>query len=161
MLKAVAGGIGAVATAVLAFKTGKAIASSIGKVTSAIQNIGKVMSANALLAIASAITAIVVAIEAYNDYKWNNSSLRKELDKTQELTDKWKSLSDEMSSKMDELNDTQLDMKVNFDNVDKLKERLQEIISDGTIDEDEKGEYKTIVDLLSEKSTVLTSSGIL
>ena len=151
VLKAVAGGIGAVATAVLAFKTGKAIASSIGKVTSAIQNIGKVMSANALLAIASAITAIVVAIEAYNDYKWNNSSLRKELDKTQELTDKWKSLSDEMSSKMDELNDTQLDMKVNFDNVDKLKERLQEIISDGTIDEDEKGEYKTIVDLLSEK----------
>lgn len=76
MLKAVAGGIGAVATAVITFKTGKAIASGISEVTSAVKNISSVISANPLLVIASAITGIVLAVQAYNDCRWSNSEAK-------------------------------------------------------------------------------------
>lgn len=76
VLKAVAGGIGAVATAVITFKTGKAIASGISEVTSAVKNISSVISANPLLVIASAITGIVLAVQAYNDCRWSNSEAK-------------------------------------------------------------------------------------
>lgn len=150
-LYAIAGGIAAVATAVVAFKAGQAIANGISKVKNAIKLFTTTISANPLLAIASAISGIVIAAKSYAEIEWSNSSLKKEVDKTAELADEWGDLADEMSTKIDEINDTELTMKVDFENVDKMKDRLKEIIDDGTIDENEEGDYKTIVDLLGEK----------
>lgn len=104
-----------------------------------------------ITAIAAAIGGVIAAMQTYSNEKWENSSLKKEIDKTNKLTDEWNELADEMSTKIEEINDTELSMKVDFENVDKMKKRLQEIIDDGTIDDSEKGEYKTIVDLLKEK----------
>lgn len=150
-LYAIAGGITAVGTAVVIFKTGSAIAAGIAKVKNAIKLFITTISAHPLLAIAGAITGIATAAATYNEIEWNNSSLKKELDKIVEQTDRWNNLTYEMSATIDEINESEITMKVDFENVQKMKDKLQEIINDGTIDESEKGEYKTIVDLLSEK----------
>ena len=150
-LYAIAGGIAAVGAAIVVFKAGTAIANGITKIRKAMELFITTVAAHPILAIAGAVTALIAGIETYNELKWENSSLKKELKKTAELTEQWNELGDEMSATIDEINDTELTMKVDFENVDKMKNRLQEIIEDGTIDESEKGEYKTIVDLLSEK----------
>lgn len=151
----VAGAIAAIITALKGFEIYKKIKSAVENIKKNFDKLYDIVLAHpyaaAFMAIATAITAIVSAIKAYNQEKWNDSSLKKQLDKTQKLADEWQNLSDEMSNKIDEINDTELDLKVDFGNVDKLKKRLHEIIEDGTIDENEKGEYQTIVDLMSEK----------
>lgn len=155
VITGIAAAIGTVVAAIKGFKVYKEFKSAIENIKKSFSALKTVITAHpyaaAFMAIATAVTAVVSAIKVYNQEKWGNSSLKNELDKTQELTDKWQTLSDEMSSKIKEINDTKLDLQVNFDTVDKLKDRLEEIIADGTIDESEKGEYTTIVDLLSEK----------
>ena len=107
--------------------------------------------ANVISAVITGVLTLVNAVKTYNETKWENSSLKEEINKINEYTDSFNELSDEMQSKIDEINNTELSMKVDFANIETMKERLQEIIEDGTIDESEKGEYQTIVDLLSEK----------
>lgn len=155
VITGIAAAIGTVVAAIKGFKVYKEFKSAIENIKKSLSALKTAITAHpyaaAFMAIATAVTAVVSAIKVYNQEKWSNSSLKNELDKTQELTDKWQTLSDEMSSKINEINDTKLDLQVDFDTVDKLKDRLEEIIADGTIDESEKGEYTTIVDLLSEK----------
>lgn len=155
VITGIAAAIGTVVAAIKGFKVYKELKSAIENIKKSFSALRDAIKAHpyaaAFMAIATAVTAVVSAIKVYNQEKWSNSSLKNELDKTQELTDKWQTLSDEMSNKIKEINDTKLDLQVDFDTVDKLKDRLEEIIADGTIDESEQGEYKTIVDLLSEK----------
>lgn len=107
--------------------------------------------ANVVGAIISAVGILISTVHTYNETQWENSSLKKEIDEISELNDKWTSVNDEMSNHIKNINDSELALKVDFKNVDDLKTRLQEIIKDGTIDENEEGEYKTIIDLLGEK----------
>ena len=88
-----------------------------------------------------------------------NSSLKEEIDKTEELTEKWSSLGDELQQSIDSANETTLDLKVNFDNVNELKEKLLEIIEDGKIDESEEAEYKRLLTCSAKRLTVLTVNG--
>lgn len=129
----------------------KTLATATKAATDGQKGLNAAQKANVIGLVVGAVLSLISAIDSYNETQWENSDLKKEIDKTKELTDEWNDLADSMSSKIEEINDTELDMKVNFEDVNNLKERLQEIIKDGTIDENEKGEYKTIVDLLSEK----------
>lgn len=129
----------------------KTLAKATKTATDGQKGLNAAQKANVIGVVVGAVLSLISAIDTYNETQWENSSLKKEIDKTKELTDNWNDLADSMSSKIEEINDTELDMKVNFDDVNKLKERLQEIIKDGTIDENEKGEYTTIIDLLSGK----------
>lgn len=129
----------------------KALATATKTATDGQKGLNAAQKANVIGLVVGAVLSLISAIDTYNETQWENSSLKKEIDKTKELTDDWNELADSMSSKIEEINDTELDMKVNFEDVNNLKERLQEIIKDGTIDENEKGEYTTIVDLLKEK----------
>lgn len=129
----------------------KTLATATKTATDGQKGLNAAQKANVIGLVVGAVLSLISAIETYNETQWENSSLKKEIDKTKELTDNWNELADSMSSKIEEINDTELDMKVNFEDVEKMKERLQEIIKDGTIDENEKGEYTTIIDLLGEK----------
>ena len=129
----------------------KILAKATKTATDGQKGLNAAQAANVIGLVVGAVFSLISALDSYNEAKWENSSLKKEIDKTKELTDDWNELADSMSSKIKEINDTELDMKVNFEDVNNLKERLQEIIKDGTIDENEKGDYKTIVDLLGEK----------
>lgn len=129
----------------------KALATATKVATDGQKGLNAAQKANVIGLVVGAVFSLISAIDSYNETQWENSSLKKEIDKTAELTEQWNDLADGMASKIEEINDTELDMKVNFDEVNELKERLQKIIKDGTIDENEKGEYTTIVDLLKEK----------
>lgn len=129
----------------------KTLATATKVATDGQKGLNAAQAANVIGLVVGAVFSLISAIDSYNETQWENSDLKKEIDKTAELTEKWNDLADSMSSKIEEINDTELDMKVNFEDVNNLKERLQEIIKDGTIDENEKGEYTTIVDLLKEK----------
>ncbi len=129
----------------------KTLATATKTATDGQKLLNSAQKANVISAVVTGVLTLINAINTYNETQWENSSLKKEIDKTNELTEEWNDLANEISSKVDEINDTELSMKVDFENIEKMKERLQEIIKDGTIDESEKGEYQTIVDLLSEK----------
>lgn len=129
----------------------KTLATATKVATDGQKGLNAAQKANVIGLVVGAVLSLISAIDSYNETQWENSDLKKEIDKTKELTDEWNDLADSMSSKIKEINDAELDLKVNFDEVNNLKERLQEIIKDGTIDENEKGEYTTIVDLLKEK----------
>ena len=129
----------------------KTLATATKTATDSQKGLNAAQAANVIGLVVGAVFSLISALDSYNETQWENSSLKKEIDKTKELTEEWNDLAESMSSKIEEINDTELDMKVNFEDVEKMKERLQEIIKDGTIDENEKGDYKTIVDLLSEK----------
>ena len=129
----------------------KTLATATKVATDGQKGLNAAQAANVIGVVVGAVFSLISALDSYNEAQWENSSLKKEIDKTKELTDNWNELADSMSSKIKEINDTELDLKVNFEDVNNLKERLQEIIKDGTIDENEKGEYTTIIDLLSSK----------
>lgn len=129
----------------------KTLATATKTATDGQKLLNSAQKANVIGAVVTGVLTLINAVNTYNETKWENSSLKKEIDKIDEYTEKFNELSDEMQSKIDEINNTELSMKVDFENIEKMKERLQEIIEDGTIDESEKGEYQTIVDLLSEK----------
>ena len=156
LLAGVATAIGTIVAAFKAFKIAKELKKNFDVIKKSFLSFkNNVLTSHpyaaAITAIAAAIGGVIAAMQTYSNEKWENSSLKKEIDKTNKLTDEWNELADEMSTKIEEINDTELSMKVDFENVDKMKKRLQEIIDDGTIDDSEKGEYKTIVDLLKEK----------
>jgi DNA repair exonuclease SbcCD ATPase subunit len=132
-------------------KTYKTLTTTTSSATNAQKGLNAAQKANVVGAIVGGVLTLINAVETYQETEWENSSLKKEIDNINTCTEKWSDLADEMSSTVDNINDTELSLKVDFENVNELKTRLQEIISDGTIDESEKGEYKTIVDLLSEK----------
>ncbi len=155
VLTGVAAAIGTIVAAFKAFKIAQEVKKNFDKIKAAFLGFkDKILQhpyAALITAIATAVIGVISAMKEYSNEQWSNSSLKKEIDKTTELTEKWSDLADEMSTEIEEINDTELTMKVDFENVDKMKERLKEIIEDGTIDESEEGDYRTIVDLLGDK----------
>ena len=131
--------------------TYKNLATATKTATDVQKGLNAAQKANVISAVATAVITLVTAIDTYNDTKWENSSINKELDKAQELTDNWTSLAEDMTSKIDEINNKEITLKADINNVNEMKDKLQEIIEDGTIDENEVGQYKTIIDLMSEK----------
>ena len=133
------------------FDNYKNLTKATSSATTAQKALNTAQKANVVSAIATAVLTLINAVETYQETEWENSSLKKEIDNVKECTEKWNDFSNELSSTVENIDGTELSLKVDFENVNELKERLQEIIADGTIDESEKGEYKTIIDLLSEK----------
>lgn len=145
VLKAVAGGIGAVATAVITFKTGKAIASGISEVTSAVKNISSVISANPLLVIASAITGIVLAVQAYNDCRWSNSETKKFCDELQGISDDLQGTCDGITEKVENTLNT-LDQKYAENTlIDDYQEKLETLLNKAELSPSEMAQLQTIV----------------
>ena len=145
VLKAVAGGIGAVATAVITFKTGKAIASGISEVTSAVKNISSVISANPLLVIASAITGIVLAVQAYNDCRWSNSEAKKFCDELQVISDDLQGTCDGITEKIENTLNT-LDQKYAENTlIDDYQEKLETLLNKAELSPSEMAQLQTIV----------------
>ncbi len=131
--------------------TYKNLANATKNATDVQKGLNAAQKANVISAVATAVITLVTAIDTYNNTKWENSSINKELDKAQELTDNWTSLAEDMTSKIEEINSKEITLKADINNVNEMKDKLQEIIEDGTIDESEVGQYKTIIDLMSEK----------
>ena len=129
VLKAVAVGISAVATAVITFKTGKAIASGISEVTSAVKNISSVISANPLLVIASAITGIVLAVQAYNDCRWSNSEAKKFCDELQVISDDLQGTCDGITEKIENTLNTLDQNYAENTLIDNYQEKLETLLN--------------------------------
>ena len=107
----------------------------------------------AIGAVVGAIVAVVTAIKTFNSTKvkaheqeWEKA--REEIDETIEKLD---DCTDAIEGASDAAKDNEIEMKVNFEEVDTLKDRLKDIIKDGLIDESEKPEYFKIVTELGEK----------
>lgn len=145
MLKAVATGIGAVAAAVIAFKTGKTIASGISEVTSAVKNISSVISANPLLIIASAITGIVSAVQIYNELKWSNSEAKKFCDEIDHVKNRLENttqkITDTIKNTLDRVDQLYADNTL----IDEYQNKLETLISKAELTPEEQSELQTIV----------------
>lgn len=145
MLKAVATGIGAVAAAVIAFKTGKTIASGISEVTSAVKNISSVISANPLLIIASAITGIVSAVQIYNELKWSNSEAKKFCDEIDDVKNRLENttqkITDTIKNTLDKVDQLYADNTL----IDEYQDKLETLISKAELTPEEQSELQTIV----------------
>lgn len=144
-LYAIAGGIAAVVSAIIIFKTGQAIANGISAVTNAIKTLSAVIKADPLLAIAGAITGIVVAVETYNALKWENSEAKKfadEIDVIKEDIEKTgQGIEDSLSSTLSNLTDIYASNTL----IDEYQARLDELISKAELTPQEQAELQTIV----------------
>ncbi len=145
VLKAVAVGISAVATAVITFKTGKAIASGISEVTSAVKNISSVISANPLLVIASAITGIVLAVQAYNDCRWSNSEAKKFCDELQVISDDLQGTCDGITEKIENTLNTLDQNYAENTLIDNYQEKLETLLNKAELSPSEMAQLQTIV----------------
>ena len=125
------------------------------ELSDSLKNLKKMITAHpyavTFVALATAITAVVTAIKTYNQQKWNESALKKQIDNINEYSEEIKECADTLRETREEFENTELELKADFSQVDGFKSRLQELIEDATIDESEMAEYKTIVDFLSEK----------
>lgn len=155
VMAGIAAAIGAIVAAYKGFKIAQQVKQWFGTLKTAFSTLKSAITshpyATAIAAIVAAVSALVAATKTYSNEKWENSSLGKSVKDTSKQIGEMGDLVQDMQNKVKEVNDTKLSMKADFETVDNLKKRLQEIIEDGTIDESEKGEYKTIVDLMSEK----------
>lgn len=155
VMAGIAAAIGAIVAAYKGFKIAQQVKQWFGTLKTAFSTLKSAITshpyATAIAAIVAAVSALVAGLKTYSNEKWENSSLGKSVKDTSKQIGEMGDLVQDMQNKVKEVNGTKLSMKADFETVDNLKKRLQEIIEDGTIDESEKGEYKTIVDLLSEK----------
>lgn len=140
-----------------AFKTIKIIESAVkwfNNLSKAFTVFGHALLANpyvaAILAIAAAITAVVTAIQVANRTKWETSELKKATDEINAYSDELAEAADSMKQTIDSVNDHHITVQADVSQAYELKKRLQEIISNGIIDENELPEYRTIIDLLSD-----------
>lgn len=148
-LYAIAGGIAAVATAVIAFKAGQAIANGIAKVKNAIKLFTTTISANPLLAIAGAISGIVLAVETYGALKWENSEAKKFADEIDSIKSDLEAttsgIEDNLKSTLDSLDNMYADNTL----VDNYQEKLMELLEKAKLDPSEQAQLQTIVTYFS------------
>lgn len=148
-LYAIAGGIAAVATAVIAFKAGQAIANGIAKVKNAIKLFTTTISANPLLAIAGAISGIVLAVETYGALKWKNSEAKKFADEIDSIKSDLEAttsgIEDNLKSTLDSLDNMYADNTL----VDNYQEKLMELLEKAKLDPSEQAQLQTIVTYFS------------
>lgn len=153
VLYAIAGGIAAVGTAVVVFKTGSAIAAGINKVKNAISLLGTAISAHPLLAIASAIGGIVVAVQTYNELEWSNSQAKKfadEIDAIEsQIEETTTGITDTLESTLDTLDGMYADNTL----IDDYQEKLETLISKARLTPDEQSQLQTIVTYFNNNVT--------
>ena len=153
VLYAIAGGIAAVGTAVVVFKTGSAIAAGINKVKNAISLLGTAISAHPLLAIASAIGGIVVAVQTYNELEWSNSQAKKfadEIDAIEsQIEETTTGITDTLESTLDTLDGMYADNTL----IDDYQKKLETLISKARLTPDEQSQLQTIVTYFNNNVT--------
>lgn len=153
VLYAIAGGIAAVGTAVVVFKTGSAIAAGINKVKNAISLLGTAISAHPLLTIASAIGGIVVAVQTYNELEWSNSQAKKfadEIDAIEsQIEETTTGITDTLESTLDTLDGMYADNTL----IDDYQEKLETLISKAQLTPDEQSQLQTIVTYFNNNVT--------
>lgn len=155
VITGIAGGIVGLVTALKALQTAKQARSRITELSDSLKNLKKMITAHpyatTFVVLATAITAVVTAIKTYNQQKWDDSALKKQIDRVNEYSEKVKECADTLRETREEFENTELELKADFSQVEEYKTKLQEMIEDGTIDESEMSSYKTVVDLLSER----------
>lgn len=144
-LYAIAGGITAVGTAVVVFKAGQAIASGIDKVKNAINLFLTTVSANPILAIASAIGGLVTAVTVYNQLVWSNSEAKKFADEIDGIKSRLdtttQGIEDNLSDTLERMDSLYADNTL----VDSYQQKLDELLQKATLTPEEQAQLQTIV----------------
>lgn len=144
-LYAIAGGITAVGTAVVVFKAGQAIASGIDKVKNAINLFLTTVSANPILAIASAIGGLVTAVTVYNQLVWSNSEAKKFADEIDSIKSRLdtttQGIEDNLSDTLERMDSLYADNTL----VDSYQQKLDELLQKATLTPEEQAQLQTIV----------------
>lgn len=144
-LYAIAGGITAVGTAVVVFKAGQAIASGIDKVKNAINLFLTTVSANPILAIASAIGGLVTAVTVYNQLVWSNSEAKKFADEIDGIKSRLdtttQGIEDNLSDTLERMDSLYADNTL----VDSYQQKLDELLQKATLSPEEQAQLETIV----------------
>lgn len=144
-LYAIAGGITAVGTAVVVFKAGQVIASGIDKVKNAINLFLTTVSANPILAIASAIGGLVTAVTVYNQLVWSNSEAKKFADEIDGIKSRLdtttQGIEDNLSDTLERMDSLYADNTL----VDSYQQKLDELLQKATLTPEEQAQLQTIV----------------
>ena len=148
-LYAIAGGIAAIGTSVVAFKAGQTIANGIAKIKNAMKLFLTTISANPLLAIASAIGGIIVAVEAYGALEWENSEAKK-------FSDECSAISDSLQKTCDSITETFENTMQSIDEqyaqntlIDDYQKKLDDLLQKANLTPDEMSQLTTIVTYFS------------
>ncbi len=149
-LYAIAGGITAVGTAVVIFKTGSAIAAGIAKIKNAIKLFITTISAHPLLAIASAITGIATAVITYGKLKWSNSEAGKfaaEIDTIKnQIEQTTQGIEDSLSGTLERLDSIYADNTL----IDDYQKKLEDLLGKAELTPEEQAQLQTIVTYFSD-----------
>lgn len=152
-LYAIAGGIAAIGTAVIVFKTGTAIAAGINKVKDAVKVFLATISAHPILAIAGAITGLVTAVSTYNQLEWSNSEAGKfaaEIDEIKgQLEETTQGITDNLESTLETLDGLYTDNTL----IDEYQKKLEELLSKAELSPEEQSQLQTIVTYFSDNVT--------
>ncbi|MGN0501811.1 MAG: hypothetical protein ACI4HN_02705, partial [Ruminococcus sp.] len=152
-LYAIAGGIAAVGTAVVVFKTGSAIAAGINKVKEAMKLFITTISAHPILAIAGAIGGLVTAVTTYNELEWSNSEASKFADEIDtiksQLEETTQGITDNLESTLDTLDSMYADNTL----IDEYQKKLDDLLSKAELTPEEQSQLQTIVTYFSENVT--------
>ena len=144
-LRSIAGGIAAVGTAIVVFKTGSAIAAGIDKVKTAIGLLLSTISAHPILAIASAIGGLVVAVQTYSALEWSNSEAAKFSDEISKIKSdietNTQAIADNLSNTLETLDGIYADNTL----IDDYQEKLEELLSKAELTPEEQSQLQTIV----------------
>lgn len=144
-LYAIAGGIAAVGTAVIVFKTGSAISVGINKVKDAVKVFITTVSAHPILAIAGAIGGLVTAVTTYNQLEWSNSEAGKfatEIDIIKgQLEKTTQGITDNLESTLETLDGLYADNTL----IDEYQQKLDDLLGKAELTPEEQSQLQTIV----------------
>lgn len=155
ILKGIAVGIGSIASAIVVFKTGKAIANGIGAVSGALKNFAKVFSAHPVLlglaGIASGVTLLVGAIKNANETKLQDLGFTQASEQMQGFVDKITVAKENIQGLCDNIGNSLSETSTNMGVIDNYKQRLDELLGKANLTPEEQADLKTIGDYFSEK----------
>lgn len=149
-LYAIAGGIAAVGTAIVVFKAGTTIANGITKIRKAVELFLTTISAHPLLAIASAIGGLVLAVQTYASLEWSNSEAKKFSDEIDviksNLETTTQGISDTLESTLDNIDILFADNTL----IDDYQKKLEDLLSKAELSPEEQSQLQTIVTYFSQ-----------
>lgn len=144
-LYAIAGGITALGSAIIIFKAGQAIANGILKVKTAMSLLITTLKAHPLLAIASAIGAVVTAVATYNELEWSNSEAGKfaaEIDTIKgQLEETTTGITETLENTFETLDNMYADNTL----IDDYQKKLEELLGKAELTPEEQSQLQTIV----------------
>lgn len=158
-LKSIAVGIGAIGSAVLVFKTGRAIANGIangmGAVTGAMKGLVTLVDTHPILlslsVIASGITLLVGSIKSANETKLHDLGFTEATEQMSGFIDKIKESRQNIDDLCGDVKETLTETSTNMGVVDTYKQKLDELLSKANLTPEEQADLKTIGDYFSEK----------